>query len=367
MKNHLARFFLISLFVISCSNSKTTTDAQVAIWPDSWYVKHDGQQIKEGGGAAEAGRDASANPQNDLPTAGSWQIVKSSGATLHDMACVGGHVFIVGDQKTIWHFAPGSLTAQNQASAGGDVVDFYTVSFADTSLGVIGGNYSEIWETKNLGTSWDLAPQCRAFNFGSFRALSLASATAGYAAGQKDSGEAGYKYYMGTSWVCGSTVYAAEIFNDVVRVDNEGWIVGQTGGKIYHTDGDVNTWYTVSAGTSKTLRAIAITPNKTGIAVGDEGTIVRSSDGAGKVWAAVTSTAAQGKNLYRVFFLNDSRGWAVGDEGMILHTIDGGQTWSASAAPTAKRLEAVCFHSATEGWVAGQDGLILHTTTGGLP
>ena len=63
-----------------------------------------------------------------------------------------------------------------------------------------------------------------------------------------------------------------------------------------------------------------------GVAVGDAGTIVRSTDPAGEVWAKVAAPTTE--NLRGVHFWDGQSGWAVGDAGTILHTDDGGKTWS---------------------------------------
>jgi len=63
---------------------------------------------------------------------------------------------------------------------------------------------------------------------------------------------------------------------------------------------------------------------------------------------------------------NASDGWAVGDGGTLLRTSDGGQSWTPQVSGVSQRLESICFTSATNGWAVGQGGTVLHTTTGGL-
>lgn len=40
----------------------------------------------------------------------------------------------------------------------------------------------------------------------------------------------------------------------------------------------------------------------------------------------------QGHDLRAVRFLDGANGWAVGDEGTILHTTDGGSTWEVQSS-----------------------------------
>ena len=60
-------------------------------------------------------------------------------------------------------------------------------------------------------------------------------------------------------------------------------------------------------------------------------------------------------------FVDDLNGWAVGDEGMVVKTTDGGSNWDVMPSGTATRLEAVDFVDSQNGWAAGQDKTIIHT------
>jgi photosystem II stability/assembly factor-like uncharacterized protein len=104
-----------------------------------------------------------------------------------------------------------------------------------------------------------------------------------------------------------------------------------------------------------------------GIAVGTEGTILRTTDG-GATWARQSSgTTAV---LYGVSFVNADTATVVGYDGttrlpVILRTTDGGATWTPQESGTNNSLGGVFFVDANTGWAVGGGGTILHTTTGG--
>ena len=80
------------------------------------------------------------------------------------------------------------------------------------------------------------------------------------------------------------------------------------------------------------------------------------------------------ENLNGLNFSDPDNGWAVGDQGTIVHTSDGGANWTAQSSGTSYQLTGVTFTDAQDGWATGQSftpyddyssGLILHSTDGG--
>jgi len=109
-----------------------------------------------------------------------------------------------------------------------------------------------------------------------------------------------------------------------------------------------------------------------GWAVGQNGTILATSDGGGS-WS--TQFAPTGDDLRGVSFVDDKNGWAVGGD-CILHTDNGGKSWTKTIwlGAGSVRLKAVSFYDANDGMVVGSDAgnggygvcVILVTHNGGL-
>jgi hypothetical protein len=65
-----------------------------------------------------------------------------------------------------------------------------------------------------------------------------------------------------------------------------------------------------------------------------------------------------------VHFYDAQIGWAVGDNGTILKTSNGGNTWSRQRRETSHWVRFVYFTDYLNGWLVGHNGTILHTSTG---
>ena len=73
----------------------------------------------------------------------------------------------------------------------------------------------------------------------------------------------------------------------------------------------------------------------------------------------------QGNFIADYAFADDMHGWAVGEQGTILATSDGGATWNAQSSGTQLFLGKAKFVSALVGWVASSAGELLKTADGG--
>jgi photosystem II stability/assembly factor-like uncharacterized protein len=134
--------------------------------------------------------------------------------------------------------------------------------------------------------------------------------------------------------------------------------IGQWG---YKGSGRV-TWAASSVSTGVTLRAIDFASSTTGWAVGDAGTIKRTTDG-GTTWASQTSTSTVA--LRSVDFANSTMGWIVGEAGTVLRTGDGGAGWATQSVPTSATLRSVACVDAATGVAVGDAGTLLRTADSG--
>jgi photosystem II stability/assembly factor-like uncharacterized protein len=150
-----------------------------------------------------------------------------------------------------------------------------------------------------------------------------------------------------------------------------GYAVGDNGTIMATYDGAA-TWQLQYEGVTDNLRDVAVVDSVTAWAVGDNGMILHTTNG-GYQWIEQNSGTANGLN--GVFFLDRNRGWAGGDARTIVCTSDGGITWSKATMPSGSGtsgVNAIAFFSATEGYAVGYvggmggGGSISHTTDGGV-
>ncbi len=135
-------------------------------------------------------------------------------------------------------------------------------------------------------------------------------------------------------------------------------------GRLY--DVDREDWQVCASGTNLYLKAVAFQTNYTGVVVGYDGTILRSTNG-GSNWAKITNPAGASTpalNLYDVTW-NGSAYVAVGESGTILRSTDSGQTWISRTSGTTKHLFSVDFYDDSKGLAVGISGKVLYTANGG--
>ncbi len=111
-----------------------------------------------------------------------------------------------------------------------------------------------------------------------------------------------------------------------------------------------------------TLRAVGISPSAW-IAVGDYGTIVRTSD-AGLSWSFVPNTYAQ--HIQGLCRLPNGKWLAAGREGLMIASEDDGLTWSRRPTNSRADLFGVAFATAETGAAVGSAGTILWSEDGGI-
>ena len=100
--------------------------------------------------------------------------------------------------------------------------------------------------------------------------------------------------------------------------------------------------------------AVAATPGGAFWVVGDNGSIIASTDD-GQTWTAQVSNTTE--NLYAVSFFDANHGAAVGRRGAVVVTSDGGATWTPR--PLGKDVYLGAVHvDATTVWIAGEGGLV---------
>jgi photosystem II stability/assembly factor-like uncharacterized protein len=121
-------------------------------------------------------------------------------------------------------------------------------------------------------------------------------------------------------------------------------------------------WFLQNSGTANDLNSVYFVDSKTGYAVGNAGTILKTQSG-GDNWVKQNSPTEN--SLRSVYFINSKIGYAVGTIGIILKTTNGGTNWAVLNSGTGNTMNTVRFIDADTGFVAGS-GEMLITTDGGL-
>jgi len=109
--------------------------------------------------------------------------------------------------------------------------------------------------------------------------------------------------------------------------------------------------------------AIHFVNNDTGVAVGENGAIIRTTNGGGK-WLNVNTLF--NKTFRGIGGQNEGRIIAAGDSGIIILSEDYGETWRLVASGTNVRFFNLQMINNNLGWVVGEDATALKTTDGGF-
>lgn len=116
-------------------------------------------------------------------------------------------------------------------------------------------------------------------------------------------------------------------------------------------------WYQQNSPTTKNLNAVTFFDTNNGLAIGDSGTIVRTSNG-GTSWFLVPTDVPN--NLTAMSFTDDNNGWIVcdglyseGDSARILHTNDGGLSWNTQKTFPTSTLSDIFFIDQNNGFATG--------------
>jgi photosystem II stability/assembly factor-like uncharacterized protein len=188
-------------------------------------------------------------------------------------------------------------------------------------------------------------------------------------------------------------IYVSDRFYDTALLGPKHAIVTGYNGKVLETTDAGMSWNLVDVGSDQALYNIDFATDSVGWIVGQEATILRTSDG-GKSWESqagdiyMTSDCLEDPEdeecalapLFAVSAIDANNAIAIGDRSTVVKTSDGGKTWDVSTLTPEGQDELdlnsllafedpvlydVEFFDAQTGFVVGEFGKIYKTTDGG--
>jgi photosystem II stability/assembly factor-like uncharacterized protein len=249
------------------------------------------------------------------------------------------------------------------------------VSFVTKSTAVVVGDSSSILRTTDHGARWAAVPVNGVY---SFRALSFIGSDSGFLASATPHSAVLRTTDGGTTWdtvVAGIGGRAIAFANALTGHVCEGW-------DMYRTTDAGRNWarYDFPMNRIPTFEGVKMFDDDTGIAVGTlariditpfdytSSEIFRTTD-AGMFWGSVFSVGSPAdlytKSFYAVTFDGQDKGIAVGDSGLIVASTDGGVHWTERTSGVRMRLYGVAYRSGMATAV-GDSGTILHSSDDGI-
>ncbi len=249
-----------------------------------------------------------------------------------------------------------------------------TVSFADRHLGIAGGSGGLLLRTTNGGSTWS-----RLGSLGeNIVKLSFIGPSAVCAFGE--SGGFYRSSDTGSTWTQGRVSTRTILFSGAMASPLRGFALSgydilihypyfRSVPTFFQTSDGGNVWSEFPGTvTLRDLRSISFEDALHGMAVGDSGIVLYTSDG-GVNWTPQlhgTLLESAGIPLVGVSFPRADTATAVGGYGTIIHTTDGGLHWAAQVSGTRSRLSGTAFSDSYHGICVGAAGALLRTTDGGL-
>lgn len=300
------------------------------------------------------------NSSNSQPN-WEWISPKPQGNALKQCIVNNSVIIAVGDNSTIIKSTNKGDSWQVSHSVGVDGKKLVDLTFSD-SVYYACGEAGKIIKSTNEGKTWERIESPTSLTLYS---ISFVSPLIGWCGGIK--GELFKTTNGGKTWFeqkTGSTQYIQKIrFLDSLN--------GYVASSLYDSltvlktaDGGKN-WKALILPTKPYLRSIYFCNKDSGWAVGDWGSILRTTDG-GLSWDIQRKDSSLGSTFYDVFFTGPDTGWVVGwSSFVILTTVDGGKTWEGSNS-SIYPLYSVHGSNTSNLWATGDRGQIYFSSDAGL-
>jgi photosystem II stability/assembly factor-like uncharacterized protein len=265
---------------------------------------------------------------------------------LEDICHVGGGTFVaVGNDI---HLSTDG--GRHWADVGGGNAYLNAVAFNHSGQGMACGEWGSVWTSQDSGHTWSEATNDYRREITSMSILDEKTAITGGDDIRKstDGGVTWKTIRTGWSGACRFWDEKHGLYTDYAP----SWIWSTTDGG--------GTW-SIKFESTGWLRGICCVDSNTAFVVGDNGEIVRTTDG-GSSWDVLASNITDGLN--GVAFWDRYNGIAVGDGGTIVRTSDMGATWQAQSVGDYDYLFDASLVGAATAFVSGH-GVVLKTTDRG--
>lgn len=289
-------------------------------------------------------------PTGAVPTWAHWSAIDVTGtSTVWAAGGVEGRASIIrsGDHGATW--------SDVSTWDGQEIEDMHAVS--DSEAWVVGRD-GTIMRTINGGSTWiryAFPSTSTITGIASASDGTIVVATMNHEVYRTTTGASFPLTYDGNTIVPLSAVAAPDL-------DRRTFVAVGDDGTVRRSTDRGTTWATIAPVTTAHLRAVSLALGGTGWAVGNGGVVLRTTDG-GATWSTQTSSTTA--DLYGVHAVNDRVGWAVGRDGRVIRTTNGGTTWAWITSGTSQHLWAISALDANVAWIGGTAGRIRVTTDGG--
>ena len=251
-----------------------------------------------------------------------------------------------------WHSIPSGVTTNFNSVVAINETDAWVVGDAGTILYT--SDSGQTWVTENSGVSSDLLDI-------TFNQVPFVVGTSGTILARIDG------VWTDISILGGPDLNAVSVTN-FTQLGNAVIYVAGNGGKIYKGDGLA--FNETATGETTDINGMSFYDHLNGLAVGDNGVILGTTDGAVTWEVRDTPSNVSSTNFNDVFFVSNIRAYIVGDDGVFLRSafqndVGIGYQWKEWSTGLNVNLHGVDASSVNKVWVIGDLGTVALTKDGG--
>lgn len=268
-------------------------------------------------------------------------------------------ILISDDQGANWNIIQDNINAIIQ-----------DVHFIDDQIGFAVGWSGTFMKTTDGGSSWTTQNLPSLLSSIHFNSCYFQSAQVGFLVGGKQTNDSIQTILRttdgGQNWTVIRNNQGGWIEDITFYDSSHGIAVGEHGVVLSTSDGGLNWFQAILPGTValRNFRSVSYADQNTLIAVGGQTandsiqTIIKSSN-AGQTWSVISDQI--GSEFYDIQFINTTKAHVVGDDGVVFVTNNSGDSWTSMYINDAMGIKLNCVHfkNPFEGWIAGNYGRIL--------
>lgn len=305
------------------------------------------------------------SPIMAAPPAYGWILTAPAETTptLYDLRlnATGTTGYAAGKNGAVRKLVSGSWVSKNPPGLGPTQI-LYSVDFVSSTVYVVGEN--ALLKSPDNGETWsDTRPA--GFTLDGVPTLyGVDSVTTNTAAAVGQHGDGGITFFTtngGTSWTRAAPGSGLPISTPVLRdvsclSTTTCYAVGDAGTILRTSDSGV-TWTAQAVDTTSNLRTVFMRSTTLGWVAGEGGTLRKTTDGTTWTRPQSASTFSAGNVFTEIDFVDDSSGMLVGENGLVRATSSGGTAWGGRSLPTGSTttdLYGVDLITSTSGWAVGE-------------
>lgn len=229
-------------------------------------------------------------------------------------------------------------------------IDFNNLFFTTNAFGFIIGDKGTALRTSNSGTNWT---SLNLITDRDLNGIYFFNNNIGYVVGEN--GFISKTENAGVNW---QTVQASNTtidLNEILFFDDVVGVVVGDGGFLARSEGGQE-WEKINVPTNEDLVDVTLLDATTAVAIGNEGTILKTID-KGLNWDKISTSFTM--DFSGIDFLDESVGFICGAKGLILRTLDGGATWEKLETGTFQDFTDLSFGSLSIGYAVGERGTLF--------